>query len=97
MSSAGFWQSAGRTDPVKRTRLFEDDQQQLTIAVFVRSSANTEPARIKYVALDGSTREEKSRSWRPSGPTVTSGVRYVRTFRPRSRPRPSEHGTPIPH
>ena len=68
MSSAGFWQSAGRTDPVKRTRLFKDVQQQLTIAVFVRSSANTEPARIKYVALDGSTREEKYAQLEALGP-----------------------------
>lgn len=45
--------------PPVRTRLFEGVQQPLAIAVFVRSRADTEPAHIRYVALDGSTREEK--------------------------------------
>lgn len=61
--------------PPMRTRLFEGVQQPLAIAVFVRSRAVTGPAHIRYVALDGSTREEKyaqlewlgpdSDQWRP--------------------------------
>ncbi|MER7348645.1 type ISP restriction/modification enzyme [Streptomyces aurantiacus] len=61
--------------PPMRTRLFEGVQQPLAIAVFVRSRADTELAHIRYVALDGSTRDEKyaqfealepdSHQWRP--------------------------------
>ncbi len=54
--------------PPLRTRLFEGVQQQLTIAVFVRSRADTEPAHIRYVALDGSTREEKYAQLETLGP-----------------------------
>ncbi|WP_328332391.1 type ISP restriction/modification enzyme [Streptomyces sp. NBC_00455] len=45
--------------PPMRTRLFESVQQPLAIAVFVRSRADTELAHIRYVALDGGSREEK--------------------------------------
>ncbi|WP_368396602.1 type ISP restriction/modification enzyme [Streptomyces sclerotialus] len=54
--------------PPMRTRLFEGVQQQLTIAVFVRSRAETELAHIRYVALDGNTREEKYAQLEALGP-----------------------------
>ncbi|MGH3323800.1 MAG: N-6 DNA methylase, partial [Streptomyces sp.] len=45
--------------PPARTRLFEGVQQQLAIAVFVRSGVDESPADIRYAALDGATREHK--------------------------------------
>ncbi|MFF2330070.1 MULTISPECIES: type ISP restriction/modification enzyme [unclassified Streptomyces] len=54
--------------PPARTRLFEGVQQPLAIAVFVRSRAETTPAHIRYVALDGSTREEKYTQLEVLGP-----------------------------
>ncbi|MFI8993027.1 type ISP restriction/modification enzyme [Streptomyces sp. NPDC053542] len=54
--------------PPMRTRLFEGVQQPLAIAVFVRSRAETELAHIRYVALDGSTREEKYTQLETLGP-----------------------------
>ncbi|MFF3031900.1 type ISP restriction/modification enzyme [Streptomyces rubiginosohelvolus] len=54
--------------PPMRTRLFEGVQQPLAIAVFVRSGAETTPARIRYVSLDGSTREEKYTQLETLGP-----------------------------
>ncbi|MDT0378319.1 type ISP restriction/modification enzyme [Streptomyces sp. DSM 42041] len=67
--------SPERIQPPTRTRLFEGVQQQLAIAVFVRSGVDDKPADIRYAALDGATREEKytqlealdpdSEQWRP--------------------------------
>ncbi|MFD8766489.1 type ISP restriction/modification enzyme [Streptomyces mirabilis] len=54
--------------PPMRTRLFEGVQQPLAIAVFVRSGADNELARIRYAALDGSTREEKYAQFEALGP-----------------------------
>jgi hypothetical protein len=60
--------------PPVRTRLFPGVQQQLMIAVFVRSGGDEKPAGIRYVALEG-TGEQKyaqledltpdSAQWRP--------------------------------